>query len=50
VEQRWRVFENRVLNRIFGSKKEEAVGGERELHNEELRNLHSLPNIIRMIR
>jgi hypothetical protein len=33
------VFENRVLRRIFGPKREEVVGGWRRLHNEELRNL-----------
>jgi hypothetical protein len=34
-----RVFENRVLQRIFGPEGEEAVGGRRKLHNEELHNL-----------
>jgi hypothetical protein len=45
-----RVFENRVLRRIFGRRKEEVNGGWRKLHNEELQNLHSSPNIIRMIK
>jgi PAS domain-containing protein len=38
-EQRLRVFENRVLRRMFGSKREEVTGGLRKLHNEELHNL-----------
>jgi hypothetical protein len=40
-EHRLRVFENRVLRRIFGPKKGEMVGGWRKLHNEELRDLYS---------
>jgi hypothetical protein len=43
------VFENRVLRRIFGPKRDEVTGEWRKLHNEELHNLYSLPNIIRMI-
>jgi hypothetical protein len=42
------VFENRVLRRIFGPKWDEVTGGWRKLNNEELRNLYSSPNIIRM--
>jgi hypothetical protein len=42
------VFENRVLRRIFGSKRNEVKGGWRNLHNEELHNLYSSPNNIRM--
>jgi hypothetical protein len=49
-EHRLRVFENRVLRRIFGPKRDEVTGGWRKLHNEELHNLFSLPCIIRMIR
>jgi hypothetical protein len=49
-EHRLRVFENRVLRRIFGPKRDEATGSCRELHNEELQNLYSSPNIIRMIK
>jgi hypothetical protein len=49
-EHRLRVFENRVLRRIFGPKKDEVTGGWRKLHNVELHNLHSSPNIIRMIK
>jgi hypothetical protein len=44
------VFENRVLSRIFGPKRDEVTGDRRELHNEELHNLYSSPNIIRMIK
>jgi hypothetical protein len=44
------VFENRVLNRIFGSKRDEVTGEWRKLHNEELRDLYSLPSIIRIIK
>jgi hypothetical protein len=49
-EHRLRVFENKMLGRIFGPKREEVVGDWRKLHNEELRNLNSSPSIIRMIR
>jgi hypothetical protein len=44
------VFENRVLRRIFGPKKEGVTGGWRKLHNEELHNLYSSQNIIRIIK
>jgi hypothetical protein len=44
------VFENRVLRRIFGPKRDEVTGGLRKLHNEELHNLYSLPSIIRLIK
>jgi hypothetical protein len=46
-ERRLRVFENRVLRRIFGPKRDEVTGKWRKLHNGELHNLHSFPNIIR---
>jgi hypothetical protein len=49
-EHKLRVFENRVLRRIFGPKRNEGTGGWRKLHNEELHNLYSSPNIIRMIK
>jgi hypothetical protein len=45
-ERRLRVFENRVLRRIFGSKRNEVTGKWRRLHNEELYALYSSPNII----
>jgi hypothetical protein len=44
------LFENRVLRRIFGPKRNEVTGGWRKLHNEELHNLYSSPSIIRMIK
>jgi hypothetical protein len=44
------VFENKVLRRIFGPKRDEVMGGWRELHNEELRDLYSSPSIIRIIK
>jgi hypothetical protein len=44
------MFENRVLRRIFGPKRDEVTGEWRKLHNEELHNLYSSPNIIRMIK
>jgi hypothetical protein len=43
------VFENRVLRRIFGQKRDEVMGDWRKLHNEELHNLYSSSSIIRMI-
>jgi hypothetical protein len=48
-EYRLRVFENRVLRRIFEPKRDEVTGDWRKLHNEELHNLYSSPNIIIMI-
>jgi hypothetical protein len=48
-ECRLRVFENRVLRRIFGLKRYEVIGGWRKLHSKELHNLYSSPNKIRMI-
>jgi hypothetical protein len=47
---RLKVFENRVLRRIFGLKSYEIIGHWRKLHNEELHNLYSPPDIIRMIK
>jgi hypothetical protein len=48
-ERRLRVFENRVLRRIFGPKREED-GSWRKLHNDELHSLYSTPNIVRVIK
>jgi hypothetical protein len=48
-EHKLRVFENRVLRRIFGPKRDGVTGGWRKLHNEELHNLYSSPSIIRII-
>jgi hypothetical protein len=49
-EHRLRVFENRVLRRIFGPKKDEVTGKWRKLHCGELHNLYSSPDIIRQIK
>jgi hypothetical protein len=49
-EHRLRVFENRVLRRIFGPKSDEVTGEWRKLHNGELHNLYSSPNITRQIK
>jgi hypothetical protein len=49
-ERRLRVFENRVLRRIFGPKRDKVMGEWRKLHNEELNGLYSLPNIVRVIK
>jgi hypothetical protein len=49
-EHRLRVFENRVLRRIFGPKRDEVTGEWRKLHNEELHIVYSSPNIIRQIK
>jgi hypothetical protein len=45
-----RVFENRVLRRIFGPKRGEVIGGWRKLHNEELHNLYCSPSMIKLRR
>jgi hypothetical protein len=44
------VFENRVLRRIFGPKRDAMMGGWRKLHNEELHDLYSSPSILKMIK
>jgi hypothetical protein len=44
------VFENGVLRRMFGPKRDEVTGGWRKLHNEELHNLYSSPSVIRVIK
>jgi hypothetical protein len=48
--RRRRMFQNRVLRRMFGPKREEVAGGWRRLHNEELHNLYTSTNIIRVIK
>jgi hypothetical protein len=50
ILHRLRVFQNRVLRRIFGAKRDEKTGGRREPHNVELHNLYSSPSIIRMMK
>jgi hypothetical protein len=50
VEHRLRVFENRVLRRIFGPKMDEVTEEWRKFHNEELRDLYSSSSIIRIIK
>ena len=49
-EHRLRVVENRVLRRIFGPKRDGVTGEWRKLHNEELNDLYSSPNIVRVIK
>jgi hypothetical protein len=49
-EHRLRVFENKVLKRIFGPKRDEVTGELRKLHNEELHDLYSAPSIIRIMK
>jgi hypothetical protein len=48
-EHRLRVFENRVLKSIFEPKRDEVTGGWRKLHSEDLHNLYSSPNVIKII-
>jgi hypothetical protein len=49
-ERRLRVFDNRVLRRVFGLKRDEVTGEWRKLHNEELNDLYSLPNIVWVVK
>jgi hypothetical protein len=49
-ELRLRVFDNRVLRRIFGPKRDDVTGEWRKLHNEELIDLYSSPNVVRVIK
>jgi len=49
-EHRLRLFENRVLRKVFGPKRDKVTGEWRKLHNEELSDLYSLPNIVRVVK
>jgi len=49
-EHRLRVFENRVSRRIFGPKRDKVTGEWRKLHSEELNDVYSSPNIVRVIK
>jgi len=49
-ERKLRVFENMVLRRIFGPRREEETGEWGRLHNEEINDLYSSPNIVRMLK
>ena len=49
-ERRLRVYENRVLRRVFGPRRDEVTGEWKKLHNEELNDVYSLPNIVRVVK
>jgi hypothetical protein len=49
-ERRLRVFENRVLRRIFGPKRDDVRGGWKKLHNEKLNDLYCSPNVFGVIK
>ena len=49
-ERRLKLFENRLLRRIFGPKRDDVRGEWRKLHNEELNDLYCSPNIVRVIK
>ena len=49
-ERRLKMFDNTVLRRIFGPKRDEVTGEWRKLHNEELNDLYCSPNIVRVIK
>jgi hypothetical protein len=49
-ERRLRVFENRVLRGVFGSKRDEVTGEWRKIRNEKLNDLYSLPNIVWVVK
>ena len=48
-ERKLRVFENRVLRKVFGPKRDEVTGEWRKLHKDEPNDLYSLPNIVRVV-
>jgi uncharacterized membrane protein len=50
IKSRLRVFENRMLRTVFGPKRDEVTGEWRKLHNEELSDPYSLPNIVRVVK
>jgi hypothetical protein len=49
-ERRLRVYENRVLRKLFERKRDEVTGEEKQLHNEEVNDLYSSPNKLRVIK
>jgi hypothetical protein len=49
-ERRLKVFEKRVLRIVFGPKRDKVTGERRKLHNEELNDLYSLPNILWLVK
>ena len=49
-ERKLRVFENRVLRRVFGPRRDAVTGEWRKLHNKELGDLYSLPNVVRVVK
>jgi hypothetical protein len=49
-ERRLKVFENRVLRRVFGPRRDDVKGEWRKLHNDELNDLYSLPNMVRVVK
>jgi len=50
LREECRLFENRLLRRVFGPKRDEVTGEWRKLHNEELSDLNCLPNVVRVVK